>query len=127
MKYYLDSCIVIYIVERITDYREQLIHLIPEDSELLVSDLTRMECRCKPIQTKNTQLLEEFDFFFNESADTINLTTEVIDKATEIRAAYSFKTPDSIHLACSVIGKANFFVTNDKRLNAFTEVKVLCL
>ena len=51
MKYYLDSCIVIYIVERITDYREQLIHLIPEDSELLVSDLTRMECRCKPIQT----------------------------------------------------------------------------
>ncbi len=60
-------------------------------------------------------------------ADTINLTTEVIDKATEIRANYSFKTPDSIHLACAVIGKANFFVTNDKRLNAFTEVKVLCL
>jgi predicted nucleic acid-binding protein len=87
----------------------------------------RLECRVKPLQNKNMQLLEEYDLFFNESAEIVNLATDVIDKATEIRAIHTFKTPDSIHLACAVNGKADFFITNDKRLNAFKEVKVLSL
>ncbi len=99
MKYYLDSCIVIYIIEKVADYRDLLIELIPEGAELIVSDLTRMECRVKPIQSKNIQLLEEYDLFFNESTNIVNLTSDVIDKSTEIRATYNFKTPDSIHLA----------------------------
>lgn len=49
MKYYLDSCIVIYIIEKVAEYRDLVIKLIPEDSELIISDLTRMECRSKPI------------------------------------------------------------------------------
>jgi predicted nucleic acid-binding protein len=127
MKYYLDSCIVIYMIEKVADYRDLLTKLMPEDAELIVSDLTRLECRVKPLQNKNMQLLEEYDLFFNESAEIVNLATDVIDKATEIRAIHTFKTPDSIHLACAVNGKADFFITNDKRLNAFKEVKVLSL
>lgn len=124
MNYYLDSCIVIYIVEKIADYRETLLQLLPEDAQIFVSDLTRMECRVKPIQENNTMLLEEYDLFFNESVIVTNLTTELIDKATEIRARYSFKTPDSIHLAAAQINECNFFITNDKRLSAFKEIEI---
>ncbi len=38
MKYYLDSCIVIYMIEKVADYLELLIELIPEDAELIVSE-----------------------------------------------------------------------------------------
>ena len=127
MKYYLDSCIVIYIVEKIADYWDTLLQLLPEDAQLFVSDLTRMECRVKPIQDNNALLLEEYDLFFSESVEIVNLTNEVINKATEIRAKYSFKTPDSIHLASAIINESNFFITNDKRLSSFKEIEILKL
>lgn len=125
MKYYLDSSIVIYLVEKISDYRNKVIDLLPEDIELIVSDLTRMECRIKPIQNKNELLLEEYDLFFQDSVDIISLTKEILDKATIIRAEYFFKTPDSIHLATAIVSNADAFITNDKRSNSFKEVKII--
>ncbi|HMV41173.1 MAG TPA: PIN domain-containing protein [Leptospiraceae bacterium] len=101
--------------------------MLPEDAQLFVSDLTRMECRVKPIQDNNALLLEEYDLFFSESVEIVNLTNEVINKATEIRAKYSFKTPDSIHLASAIINESNFFITNDKRLSSFKEIEILKL
>ena len=40
-----------------------------------------------------------FDDYFKEIvSEIISLSREVIDRATEIRARYEFKTPDAIHL-----------------------------
>jgi predicted nucleic acid-binding protein len=114
-------------IERVADFRDLLLSIIPEDSQLMVSDLTKLECRVKPIKDKNMLLLEDYDLFFNESAIILSLSSEVIEKATEIRANYNFNTPDSIHLACATISKAEFFITNDKRLNSFKDVKVKIL
>jgi predicted nucleic acid-binding protein len=127
MKYYLDSCILIYMIEKVEDYRKLVLDFITEDSELIISDFTKLECRVKPIKEKNKELLNEYDEFFLESANLINLTSEVMEKATSIRAEYNFKTPDFIHLACAVLSKSDFFITNDKRLSDFKELKILCL
>lgn len=76
----------------------------------------------------NSTLLDEFDRFFNESvSDVLALSREVVDRATEIRARYAFKTPDAIHLAAAALSSCEMFLTNDLRLDRFTELPVVAL
>ncbi len=56
--------------------------------------------------------------------EMIPLTRDVIDRATEIRAQYNFKTPDSLHLAAAVISNCDVFLTNDQRLNRFAGIAI---
>jgi predicted nucleic acid-binding protein len=58
---------------------------------------------------------KDFDDFFMEIvSETISLSREVIDRATEIRAQYEFNTPDAIHLAAACVSKCDVFFTNDQ-------------
>jgi len=52
------------------------------------------------------------------------LTRDVIDCATEIRAQFNFKSPDSIQLAAAVVSNSDVFLTNDHRLNRFTDITI---
>ena len=52
------------------------------------------------------------------------LITRGIDRATEIWAQYGFKTPDAIHLAAAVASGCNVFLTNDHRLDRFTDITI---
>jgi predicted nucleic acid-binding protein len=95
---------------------------------LVVSDLSRLECRVKLMRDGNTALLDEFDRFFNESvSEVLALSREVIDRATEIRSRYGFKTPDAIHLAAATLSSCELFLTNDRRLDRFTGLPVEAL
>ena len=50
MRLYLDTAPVIYVVEQVPDFSEKILHYIQKpDIELVVSDLTWMECRVKPL------------------------------------------------------------------------------
>src|SRR5205807_6755335 len=63
---------------------------------LVVSDLTRMECRVKPMRERDLELLRDYDEFFSSTvAEVVPLSRAVIDLATEIRASHGFKTPRS--------------------------------
>ncbi|CAK8725555.1 hypothetical protein KKHLCK_17015 [Candidatus Electrothrix laxa] len=57
------------------------------------------------------------DFFSGPCSDYIPLSSEVFEKATELRAEYSVKTPDAIHLAAALVSRCDIFLTNDLRLN----------
>lgn len=57
-------------------------------------------------------------------AEIIQLTRDVIDRATEIRAQFNFKTADSIQLAAALVSNSGVFLTNDHRLNHFTGITV---
>jgi len=92
---------------------------------LITSELTRLECRVKPLRNSDAALLQDFDdYFANSLAEIIPLTRDVIDRATEIRAQFNFKTPDSIHLAAAVVSNSDIFLTNDHRLNRFTGIAI---
>jgi predicted nucleic acid-binding protein len=43
---------------------------------------------------------------------------------TYIRAHYGFKTPDAIHLAAAVVAGCEVFLTNDHRLDRFSDLTV---
>jgi predicted nucleic acid-binding protein len=62
------------------------------------------------------------DYFANTIAEIFPLTRDVVDLATELRAQYNFKTPDSLHLAAAVISNCDVFMTNDQRLNRYTGI-----
>ncbi len=63
-------------------------------------------------------------FFESAVAEVIALSRDVMDRATEIRASYNFKTPDSIHLAAAVVFDCDVFYTNDHRLDRFVDLAI---
>lgn len=120
---YLDSCIVIYLIQG----PESLSHTVrdglvsdEEDPQVLcISDLTRLECRVWPVREGDDELLAQFDgFFSSQDVERLAVQTDTFDLATELRARHGTKTPDAIHLATAILGGCNDFWTNDHRLTA---------
>lgn len=126
MRLYLDSAPVIYAVEQVAPYAAVLdTRLSAAEIVQIVSDLTRMECRIKPLREGNAALLKDYEAYFSGAvAEIIPLSREVIDRATTIRAHYGFKTPDAIHLAAATVSGCEAFLTNDHRLNRFAEIAI---
>lgn len=126
MRCYLDAAPVIYTVEQVQPFATSVFaRLSAPNVALVASDLTRLECRVKPLRDGDRSLLRDYDDFFDMTVpEIVALSREVMDRAAEIRAQHGFKTPDAIHLAAAVVGGCDRFVTNDHRLARFTEVAV---
>lgn len=126
VRLYLDAAPVIYTVEQVALYAAAVdARLSAAEAVQVVSDLTRMKCRVKPLRDGNSDLLKDYDDYFEGAiAEIVALSHEVMDRATAIRAQYGFKTPDAIHLAAAVISGCNVFLTNDHRLDRFPDIAV---
>ena len=118
---YLDSCIVIYLIQAERPIRESIRRaLLPANAPAptaCFSDLTRLECRVWPLRRGATELLDRFDRFF-ASTDLLKLqlTDAVYDLAARLRAKHSVKTPDALHLAAAIHWGCDEVWTNDARL-----------
>jgi uncharacterized protein len=126
MRIYLDAAPVIYLVEKIPPWADLVRARVEQPDVVLVArDLTRMECRVKPLRNGNRTLLHDFDeYLSNAVTEHTLLSTEVMDRAAEIRAAFRFKTPDAIHLAAATVSGCDVFLTNDHRLDSYTGIAV---
>ncbi len=126
---YVDSNVVIRLIEGDAAARSPLeARLLPHRGKgpfLLTSRLTRLECQVKPLRSSDVSLLAIYDAFFaGVEVSLLELTPDVLEKATEIRARLNLKTPDAIHLASAVVAKASAFLTGDKALTRCTEIAV---
>jgi len=125
---YLDTAPLIYLVEHVPRFGDLVAQRLPSTDVIVVSDLSRLECRVKPMREGDTDLLDDFDRFFSESvSEVVALSREVIDRATEVRSRYGFKTPDAIHLAAATISNCDLFLTNDRRLDRSTALPIEAL
>jgi uncharacterized protein len=126
MRIYLDAAPVIYLVEQVAPQAAAVDARMSAPGVVRVaSHLTRMECRVKPLRSGDHALLLDFDTFFTGTiAEIVPLSHSVIDRATEIRAQYGFKSPDAIHLAAAVESACDLFLTNDQQLTRFTAIVV---
>ena len=126
---YLDSMIVIDLVEGPdpfrTQARDRLDQLVAAGDQAAISDLTRLECRVKPIRLGDAALLADYDAFF-ASPDLLRfgLPAPVFDRATEIRAQHGFRLADSLNLAAAVEHACGRFLTNDAQLRRFPDITV---
>jgi uncharacterized protein len=126
---YLDSNIVMYFIENRPLWGPKTTSMIAglrsRGDILAVSDLTRMECRVGPLRTEDQFLVQAFDAFFSAAGvQVIPITANVWDRAATIRAKHGFRALDAIHLAAAVEKRCDVFLTNDKRLGGFPDIKV---
>jgi predicted nucleic acid-binding protein len=99
-----------------------------EGGMVITSDLSRLECRVRPLREGNQMLLERFDAFFSRpSLALVDVSPQVLDRATELRAAHGFKTPDAIHLATALLQSAGIFLTGDDKLKKCPGLEVVVL
>ena len=129
MLIYCDSVILIYYLDANDSFHQKadirLTALRSAGGEIAVSDLSRLECRVKPLQLADAQRLAIFDgFFVLPDVRKVPLTTAVFDRATELRARFSFKTADAIHLAAAIEAGCGLFLTHDHRLVRCTDIQV---
>ncbi|HEY6459161.1 MAG TPA: PIN domain-containing protein [Polyangiaceae bacterium] len=99
---YLDASAIIYLVEGTAIARArvgQCAVLAEQDpaGRILTSQLARLECRVKPLRDGNAALLATYDGFFTRTRlELVDVSAPAIDRATELRARYGFKTRDAI-------------------------------
>lgn len=129
MLIYLDSVIVIYIIEGLSAWKtraeRRLSDLRSAGDRIAISDLTWLECRVKPLRLGDNSLMADYQLFLGAVDVTrIALPAPVFERATEIRARHKFKLGDSLHLAAAIEGKCDSFLTNDRRLAAFPDLSV---
>jgi predicted nucleic acid-binding protein len=134
MKLFLDACTIIYLIESQEQLGQKtrllLTQALQNKAQLIVSRLSFLECRVLPLKTKDDDLLRLYNEFFKlPSLQVIELTEDVINVATDLRASYSssLRTPDALQLACALKGKADTFLTGDKKLSAIQEIEVLVI
>jgi predicted nucleic acid-binding protein len=127
---YLDACSIIYLVEAAGPFHNSIVRRLLEfqtdpAARLVTSHLSRLECRVRPLARKDNKLVATYDAFFGASRLLLaDLTAEVIDRATVLRAEYGFKTPDAIHLASAIVEKTDIFLTGDHDLARCKEISV---
>jgi predicted nucleic acid-binding protein len=126
---YLDSSIVIYFVEQPTHWgplaTARLAAIHAQNDKIVVSDLTRLECRVMPMRTGDTRMLSDFDTWF-ASPDIIitPLPPPVFERATTIRARHRLRLADALNLAAALAAGCDLFLTRDALLSAFPDIKV---
>jgi predicted nucleic acid-binding protein len=100
-------------------------HQVDPASRLITSRLSWLECRVSPLRNKDEVLLAAYDRFFNASRlEIVEVSPEVVQRATVLRANYGFRTPDAIHLASAIENKADVFLTGDLMLARCKEIQV---
>ncbi len=126
---YLDTNIVIYVVEQHSVFGPKALARLATaraaGDAMMISDLTRMECLVGPLQSGNLILQSDFRAFFAAPGmQVVPITPAVCDRAAVIRATQHFKPMDALQLAAAVEHGANIFLTNDAHLNSFTGLTV---
>lgn len=129
MLIYPDSNIVIYLIEQPVSFgtraSARIAAAAAAGDRIVVSDLTRLECRANAVASGDQDTLAQYDAFFSQAVERIMpLTTAVCDRATIIRGQHRFKTPDALHLAAAVEAGCQLFLTNDTRLSGFADIAV---
>jgi uncharacterized protein len=114
---YLDSCILIYLVENHPVWSQRVQARLAQEiaGAFAISPLVKLECLVKPMQTGDLALQKRYQSAFEELT-SLNMTEEVFLQAAQLRSRFGIKTPDALHLACAQANNCSFLWTNDNRL-----------
>jgi uncharacterized protein len=114
---YLDSCVVIYLVESHPFWAEKIRNKMAKEAPdaFAISSLVKLECLVKPLQTGDLVLQKRYETVF-EHLSLLQLGDEVFLQAAQLRSRFGLRTPDALHLACAQANQCRSLWTNDERL-----------
>lgn len=116
-KIYLDTCLVIYLVEEHSAFYEPVRRAIEKTphAEFCISSLVELECLVGPLKLRDGEMLSAYDDFF-ATVTRLDVPNSAYRTAAQLRASYGLKTPDALHLAIAQYHGCNQIWSNDDRL-----------
>ncbi len=89
----------------------------------ITSALTLMEIIVKPLALGREAIARQYETLLANfpNLEIADLNRDVIRRAAQIRAAYRIRTPDALQIAAGLIHRVQAFITNDRRLEQFSE------
>ncbi|MBQ9575105.1 MAG: PIN domain-containing protein [Synergistaceae bacterium] len=130
---FLDTAPLIYFLDDDENYAEKMRHIFYDalvgGVKLITSAITVTEYLTYPCRTGNIEKINAFFEFINDAGiEAMPIDTETAVKAAQIRADYPhFKTMDALQLASACVNYCDIFLTNDKQLCRFSEIKCVHL
>lgn len=114
---YLDSCLLIYAIERDPNFGQQIRDALTQETEneFAISPLVKLECLVKPIESANVELQRYYDAAF-DTITVLSMPEIVFLQAAQLRARFRIRTPDALHLSCAQHHRCASLWTNDDRL-----------
>ena len=125
----LDTASIIYFIEKHERYlsvvRPVFTGIDAEKIEAITSTITLLEVLVHPFRTDNETLAERYReiLLYSEGLTTFEISHGVSEMASKLRAGYSIKTPDAIHIAVGVFHGADTFLTNDPALRKVRDIR----
>ncbi|MDR1430565.1 MAG: type II toxin-antitoxin system VapC family toxin [Propionibacteriaceae bacterium] len=112
---YLDTCLVIYLVENHPGFGGRVAERIAQpDLAFATSGLVKMECLVGPMKANDQALLSRYPLVLSRFHN-LSATEAVFEQAARIRADHGLRTPDALHLAIAKAGGCTALWTNDDR------------
>lgn len=114
---YLDSCLLIYLVERHPAWATSVTMAIEKagEAQFAISPLVKCECLVGPFKRADPLLEAAYTDLF-ECLVVLDLPERVYLQAAHHRARFGLKMPDALHLACAQHHDCEALWTNDNRL-----------
>lgn len=128
---YIDTAPFIYFVERHTDYFAKMFRIVGliESAPLqaFTSVITITEIIVQPLKVGNTDLAQEYHdvFVSSNQFSLVSVTEDIAITAGAIRARYSLRTPDAIHVATAIATDCDTILTNDAAMKCVTDLNVV--
>jgi predicted nucleic acid-binding protein len=129
----LDTAPIIYFVEKHPDYLQKMrdiFYRISNRQIVAISTIiTLTEVLNHPMKMQATRLIQEYEEILtnSEGFELIPVNHAIARNAARLRANYSLKTPDAIHIATALETKCDLFLTNDFQLKRVTEIQIMVL
>lgn len=130
---YIDTSPYIYYLEKNPQYGDKVKSFFMcnynSGTEFVTSTITIAEYAIVPYRENNRKLLDDFDLLMEDmGTDILDITRPIAKKAAAIRAHHNkFKAMDALQLAAAVISGCSLFLTNDKQLRQFKELKIMTM
>ncbi len=129
----IDTSAFIYLVERHPRYHDpcELVFRRVQSGQVAActSTLTLLEVLVAPHQKGDEELVMKYYALLTTypHLKLLPLTSEIADRAAQIRAAHRLKTPDAIQAATAVHFAATGFICNDAAFRRVRELDCLIL
>lgn len=130
---FLDTAPLIYFIEGNSQYHNLLFKIFDLNDKggfsFITSSITLLEVLVKPLKEGKSDIANQYRNILTKAPgiEVLDVTSSTSEIAAYLRAKYSFRTPDAIQLATSIEAGADYFLTNDNRIKAVTEIPVITI
>lgn len=128
-KVFLDTAPIIYYLQNSDLYSANMKRFWNNyvEYDYVTSAITVTEYLTYPYRENDFQMINDFySFVENMEIQICDIDKKIAEKAAQIRAEYKFfKTMDSLQLATACVMGCDLFLTNDKQLKQFKEIKCI--